>query len=60
MKILIVSDRPNVPVTAGNRSFINSLVLFLKSQGHEVHFLFIQDYGVDSKEELMELSRFWG
>lgn len=60
MKILIVSDRPNVPVTAGNRSFINSLALFFKSQGHEVHFLFIHEYGVNSEEELIDLYRFWG
>lgn len=59
MKILIVADRPNVPVTAGNRSFINTLVKLFLAQGHEVHYLFIQEYGVNSKDDVLELTKFW-
>lgn len=43
MKILIVSKCPTHPTTAGNRQWILAQAEKLKSLGHEVHFLFINE-----------------
>ena len=59
MKILLVSDQPTHPTTAGNRRFILSQVELFRSMGHEVHFLFVDGmYTSDADYNLMK--DYWG
>lgn len=41
MKILIVSECPTHPTTAGNRQWILAQAERLKRKGHDIHFLFV-------------------
>lgn len=56
----MVSDRPNVPVTAGNRSFIHALCRLLASKGHEVHFLFVVEPAQRKSGDVEAMRAWWG
>lgn len=62
MKILIVSSVPTHPVSAGNRKAILNLVDLLKSMGHFVKFLFIDEKPLLSSKDnnYCELQKYWG
>lgn len=49
MKILIVSSVPTTPIIAGNRKLIQSYAELFKEWGHEVHFLYVYRYYINSK-----------
>lgn len=44
MRILIISEVPTHPSTAGNRSYLRSICDTLNDQGHEVEFLHVVTY----------------
>lgn len=44
MRILVISEVPTHPATAGNRSYLKSICDCLKGQGHEVDFLHVVTY----------------
>jgi len=56
-KILMVSPYPSHPPNAGSNVRIVQLASALKNMGHEVHFLFSQQFD-DGDEE--EMDDFWG
>lgn len=62
MKILIVSSCPSNPVTAGNRKFINSQIQLFREMGHEIHFLYIQEFVIGNKQsnDITNMQREWG
>lgn len=60
MNILMVSDRPNVPVTAGNRSFIHALCELFSVKGYEVHFLFIVEPSQRQSGDVEVMREYWG
>lgn len=64
MKILIVSDCPSHPTTAGNRRFIlDQVELFIK-MGHEMYFLYIDRRVLRKQQEkgkiIISLKNYWG
>ncbi len=59
MKILLISDQPTHPTTAGNRRFILSQAELWASMGHDVHFLFVNSIYV-SAAEIDLMKQYWG
>lgn len=56
--ILIISDTPTHPTTAGNRNLILSCSRILEKNGYCIKFLYITN-PFDSKEVLAEMKDFW-
>ena len=50
MKILLISDQPTHPTTAGNRRFILSKAELWASMEHDVHFLFVNSIYVSAAD----------
>ncbi len=55
-KILIISSIPSHPSTAGNRARVATFSSSIKSYGHEVYFLYLND-GVENTDEM---KNYWG
>lgn len=66
MKILIVSSVPTNPIIAGNRKLILSYAELFKEWGHEVHFLYVYRYYLNSKRRkdyktaIKSTQQYWG
>lgn len=58
MKILIVSDQPTHPTTAGNRRFIVNQTELFRSMGHDVYFLFVDGIYINDGD-LNLMNKYW-
>lgn len=58
-KILIISDCPSDPPTAGNRNCIKQYCSLLKNMGLELYFLYIISPNT-TQSEIKEMQKIWG